>query len=320
MSLPPAPHPEGRHQRRGDADIDRASGTAVPGSALRPMGKRAPAHWLFWSYLWRHALLFALSFGVMGMYIGVLDSTGYRSLYGMEMIANIAMFSVHFVVLGLIIAAGTALTVFTLTTSARRLWAAHRAAGWTTAQCNNAYRRQKNEARALKVEARLRDLGIAQMHTQNDVPPGRVPVRGGDTPSARRRADPPWVRVLTRARTFALFATLLTMTGFVATIAFSPLLDRIDVQTVRCEVVSAEPGTSSGGSRGSASTASVLIETSGCGPIVVSRGVTFDNRQEVASSFEPGSEYDFGFGWYSRVVSRDILRAIPTADEYRIVK
>jgi hypothetical protein len=282
------------------------------------MDKTAPAHWLFWSYLWRYALLFSVPLSVMGMYIGMLDSTGYRSLFGMEMITNIAMFGVQFVVLGLIIAAGTALTVFTVTTPARRLWAAHRAAGWTTAQCNNAYRHHKNETRALRTEARLRDLGLEPMQPSSDMPPGPVPVQGGDTPSARHRSKPPWSSALRRARKFALYSTALAMACVLLAIAFSPLLDRMDVQTVRCEVVSAEPRTSSGGSRGSASTASVLIETSSCGPIVVDRGVSFDNRQEVASSFEPGSEYDFDIGWFSRVVSKGLLRGLPTADEYRL--
>jgi hypothetical protein len=103
-------------------------------------------------------------------------------------------------------------------------------------------------------------------------------------------------------------------------VLFSPLLDRIQVEASRCEVVSAEPRTSSGGSRGSASTASVLIETSNCGALVVNRGVTFDNQQEVASSFERGSEYEFDMGWYSRVVTKRIFNGIPTAAEYRLVE
>jgi hypothetical protein len=67
------------------------------------------------------------------------------------------------------------------------------------------------------------------------------------------------------------------------------------------------------------STASVRVETD-CGPIDVDRGVNFDNQEEVAATFEPGSECDFEIGWYSRVVSRKILHSIPTADHYRLVK
>ena len=116
-----------------------------------------------------------------------------------------------------------------------------------------------------------------------------------------------------------LYPTTLLVLGIPLTFLFSPLLDRIDVQTFRCEVVSAEPRTSSGGSRGSASTASLLIETS-CGPIVVDKGVSSDNQEEVASSFEPGTEYDFDIGWFSRVVMKDVLRDLPTADHYGSVK
>jgi hypothetical protein len=313
MNLPSAPEPEEDYRRRDDVG-------GVTGSALAPMGKAAPAHWLFWSYFWRYALLFSVPLSIMGMFIGMSESTGYLDLAGLDMVAHIARSGVWIGVFGLVIGMAVGLIVFIVTTPARRLWAAHRAAGWTTAQCNHAYRRQKYEVRTLRMQARLRELGLEPMPPRSDVPPGPGPVqRGDDTPSARHRADPPWMPVLARARTLALFATLLATFGIVLTVLFSPLLDRIDVQRFRCEVVSAEPRTSSGGSRGSASTASVLIKTSNCGHIVVSRGVSFDNRQEVASSFEPGSEYDFEIGWYSRVVMTDILRGLPTADHYRLV-
>ena len=59
----------------------------------------------------------------------------------------------------------------------------------------------------------------------------------------------------------AMFAAVV-MVCAVGGVLFSPLLDKIQVEASRCEVVSAEPRTSSGGSRGSASSASVLIETS----------------------------------------------------------
>ncbi|WP_247829034.1 hypothetical protein [Arthrobacter antioxidans] len=44
--------------------------------------------------------------------------------------------------------------------------------------------------------------------------------------------------------------------------------------------------------------------------------MTFDDREQVASSFEPGSDYDVEIGWYSRVVMKDLLRELPTADHY----
>jgi len=80
-----------------------------------------------------------------------------------------------------------------------------------------------------------------------------------------------------------------------------PTWDSIAVESIRCKVVSASPNTNSGGSRGSASSAGVLVETSNCGTISVSQGVTFGNQKEIASSFEVGKDYEFDIGWFSRV-------------------
>lgn len=99
-----------------------------------------------------------------------------------------------------------------------------------------------------------------------------------------------------------------------------PALDSIAVESLRCKIVSANAETSSGGTRGSASTAGVLIETSNCGKIYISRGVTFDSQVAVASSFSVGSEYEFDLGWFSRVVTKDLRKGIPTAREYRLVR
>jgi hypothetical protein len=98
-----------------------------------------------------------------------------------------------------------------------------------------------------------------------------------------------------------------------------PILNSVGVESLRCEVVAAEPKTSSGGSRGSASTAGVLVETSNCGKIVVSKGVTFDSQEEIAASFQTGSEYEFDLGWFSRVITMDIRNGIPSARAYRLV-
>lgn len=106
----------------------------------------------------------------------------------------------------------------------------------------------------------------------------------------------------------------------VAGFLLSPRLDSIAVETVRCEVTSAAPKTASGGSRGSASSPAVLIQTSNCGPLEISEGVTFDERQEVASSFEVGAEYDFDIGWFSRVVMKDLLDEIQTVRDYRLAE
>lgn len=99
-----------------------------------------------------------------------------------------------------------------------------------------------------------------------------------------------------------------------------PVWDSMGIESVRCEVASAKGETNSGGSRGSASTPGVLVETTDCGRISISEGVTFDNRGVIAASFEPGSEYEFDIGWFSRVVLRDIQRGVPTAQDYRKVQ
>lgn len=97
-----------------------------------------------------------------------------------------------------------------------------------------------------------------------------------------------------------------------------PAWDSIAVESIRCEVVSAEPRTSSGGSRGSASTAGVLVQTSNCGSISVSQGVTFENEEKIASSFTKGSVFEFDLGWFSRVVMKDLGNGIPSVRDYRL--
>ncbi|WP_247826120.1 hypothetical protein [Arthrobacter antioxidans] len=110
---------------------------------------------------------------------------------------------------------------------------------------------------------------------------------------------------------------ILVLGGFLLGI---PLWNSMGIVTQRCEVVSAEPGTSSGGSRGSASTAGVLIETSNCGSLELSQGVTRDTRDEIAASFEVGAEYDIETGWFSRVVMIELLDEIGSIRSYRLVE
>jgi hypothetical protein len=98
-----------------------------------------------------------------------------------------------------------------------------------------------------------------------------------------------------------------------------PWWDSMAIETQRCEVVSAEPRTSSGGSRGSASTKAVLIETS-CGKFELSQGVTRDTRDEIAASFIVGAEYDFETGWFSREVMIGFLGEIGSIRDYRLVE
>ncbi|MEC5192569.1 MULTISPECIES: hypothetical protein [unclassified Arthrobacter] len=108
--------------------------------------------------------------------------------------------------------------------------------------------------------------------------------------------------------------------GFGAFVLLLSVWDSIGVETIRCEILTAKPETSSGGSRGSASTAGVFVETANCGSIYVSPRVTFDNQDEVAASFKPGSEYDFDIGWFSRVVTKGIRSETPSVQDYRMVK
>lgn len=93
-----------------------------------------------------------------------------------------------------------------------------------------------------------------------------------------------------------LEARRLLFFGYTILYMLMPALDSFGIESIRCEVGSARPDTSSGGSRGSASTAGVLVETTNCGKIHVSKGVNFDNQSEIAASFETGSRYEFDFG------------------------
>jgi hypothetical protein len=69
-----------------------------------------------------------------------------------------------------------------------------------------------------------------------------------------------------------LFWKLLFIPFFIVGVGglFIPQWESIDIEAIQCEVVSAEPRKSSGGLRGSASTAGVLVDTANCGDIVVS--------------------------------------------------
>jgi hypothetical protein len=103
-------------------------------------------------------------------------------------------------------------------------------------------------------------------------------------------------------------------------VLFSPVWNTIDVEPVRCEVVSAEPRTASGGLRGSVSTPAVVILTENCGPLGISRGVTSDEQEELASSFQVGAEYEFDIGWYGRVIMKHVLRGAPEVQGHRLVE
>jgi hypothetical protein len=106
--------------------------------------------------------------------------------------------------------------------------------------------------------------------------------------------------------------------GFTIFYMLMPALNSFGIESLRCDVISARPDTSSGGTRGSASTAGVLVETTNCGTMHVSEGVSFDNQDEVAASFKGGREYEFDLGWFSRVVTKDIRHEIPSVQDYRL--
>ncbi|MFJ6453791.1 hypothetical protein [Paenarthrobacter sp. NPDC091669] len=232
----------------------------------------------------------------MGMFFGYLDSTGYKLHTDAEMVANIGMFGLMVGSLSQIVAFVVALIAFVLGRPARRQWAAYRTAGWTTTECRSAYSLQKQEAAALRLNSRLRGLGLAPAQ-----PPG--PMR----PQPLRK--PSWMNRVG-------LGLALLMPALLIFILLGPWLDSKDVQTLECEVVAAEPVTSSGGTRGGASTASVLVKTSNCGTLGVSRGVTFENRDEVASSFTIGATYGFDIGWYSRTFFRSGVQSVR---EYRLI-
>lgn len=130
--------------------------------------------------------------------------------------------------------------------------------------------------------------------------------------SSQRRGRSP--RTKTLWNIIGIF--ILVFGGFLLGI---PWWDSMGVEIQRCEVVSAEPRTSSGGSRGSASTVGVLIETS-CGKFELSQGVTRDTREEIAASVVVGAEYDFETGWFSRVVMIDLLDEMGSIRNYRLVE
>lgn len=106
--------------------------------------------------------------------------------------------------------------------------------------------------------------------------------------------------------------------GYTIFYMLMPVLNSFGIESLRCDVISARPNTSSGGTRGSVSTAGVLVETTNCGTMHVSVGVSFHNQDVVAASFKAGSAYEFELGWFSRVVTKEIRHEIPSVRGYRL--
>lgn len=116
-----------------------------------------------------------------------------------------------------------------------------------------------------------------------------------------------------------LVAWLMLVAGVIV-VAWFVVTTWVDVRPVRCTVVSAVPDSSSGGSRGGASIAGVLVETQECGPIQVTWGVTSSTEEEVAESFRAGAVWDFDMTWGAREVNRHWLRIIPAAKNQRLIE
>ena len=116
---------------------------------------------------------------------------------------------------------------------------------------------------------------------------GRV---DGGGPSARP------ARAKKRLGTVVLVVVVLAIFVAGAFIVLGPTLDRIDVRWVGCEVYSAKPVISGG------KTAQYAVEIpSSCGRVWLSDGVTRADAATVARRFEAGRQYEFEFGWLSRV-------------------
>ena len=122
-----------------------------------------------------------------------------------------------------------------------------------------------------------------------------------------------------RTRTGRIFLGLL----FVLVMVVYPLLmvfimlDGTRQQWVTCEVTHAETAK---GNRFSTSEWMVAIETTDCGRMIYSQGVTEDNIAEIAASFDP-EEYEFKLGIASRSAVDGWLPFLrPTVRDYRPIE
>ena len=65
---------------------------------------------------------------------------------------------------------------------------------------------------------------------------------------------------------------------------------------IECTVTDANGGVSSASARGAASWSQVLIESSDCGTLTLSSGITESNRDEIAAELAQGGLYTFEIG------------------------
>ena len=296
MSRDSNPQSAAEIQQHQDPEISGAAAGTAAGITLPVVAGGPPSHWLFWSYLWRYSLIFVVLIGGWGTYWGLMGSTGNPAFTDHDMVVEMAVTGFTFGVLGQIVAIAVAVTLFVRSAPARRRWAAHREAGWTTAQCraDDAGRSSVEHTRMLN--ARLRKLGL------RPVPP--------PTPWT----PPPRKKPTVMSRLSVVLAILMVVFGVV--ILAGPWLDTRDVQSIRCEVVSAEPRTTSSGLRGSVTSRSVVVKTQNCGPLAFHWGVTRDNQDELAASFTTGATYEFDIGWYNRTFFKNGIQSVR---DYRLI-
>jgi len=116
-------------------------------------------------------------------------------------------------------------------------------------------------------------------------------------------------------RIWGIIAVLLVV-AFPLGIVFA-VLESSNQQWVRCNVTHAE---SVEGTRFNASPWIVAIETTDCGRMTYTKGVSEDNVQEIAQAFEPGA-YEFKLGFTSRLAADGWVPFLrPSAQEYRVVE
>ena len=77
---------------------------------------------------------------------------------------------------------------------------------------------------------------------------------------------------------------------------FIGIYDEGNRTRIDCTVTDAKGGVSSASSRGAASWSQVLIESSDCGKLTYSSGVTESNRDEIAAELAKGGIYSFEIG------------------------
>ena len=95
------------------------------------------------------------------------------------------------------------------------------------------------------------------------------------------------------------------------------VLESSNEQWVRCDVTHAE---SVEGTRFNASPWIVAIETTDCGRMTYTQGVSEENVDEIAQSFDPGA-YEFKLGLTSRLAANGWIPFLrPSAKEYRVVE